>query len=70
MEQGRPPTPYILQKVAPALLVDRDANRSAIGWGKRGELPFKVVDERQSVFLPKDRIAARTSPAAPQIRVH
>ena len=64
MEQGRAPTPYILQKVAPALLVDRDANRSAIGWGKGGELPFKVVDERQSVSLPKDRTAAGTGPAA------
>ena len=70
MEQGRPPTPYILQKVAPALLLDRDANRSAIGWSKRGALPFKIVDERQPVSLPKDRIAARTSPAVSQIRVH
>ena len=37
-----------LQKKAPALLVDGDANRSATVWGKRGELPFKVVDERQA----------------------
>ena len=35
-------------KEAPALLVDGDANRSATVWGKRGELPFKVVDERQA----------------------
>ena len=37
-----------LQKKAPALLVDGDANRSATVWGKRGELPFKVVDDRQA----------------------
>ena len=37
-----------LQKKAPALLVDGDANRSATVWGKRGGLPFKVVDERQA----------------------
>ena len=37
-----------LQKKAPALLVDGDANRSATVWGKRGELPFKVIDERQA----------------------
>jgi chromosome partitioning protein len=37
-----------LQKRAPALLVDGDANRSATVWGKRGGLPFKVVDERQA----------------------
>ena len=37
-----------LQEKAPALLVDGDANRSATVWGKRGGLPFKVVDERQA----------------------
>ena len=37
-----------LQKKAPALLVDGDANRSATVWGKRGGLPFKIVDERQA----------------------
>ncbi|MBW4490763.1 MAG: ParA family protein [Trichocoleus desertorum ATA4-8-CV12] len=36
-----------LQKKAPTLLIDGDANRSAIGWAQRGSLPFKVVDERQ-----------------------
>ena len=34
-----------LQSKGPTLLVDGDANRSATAWGKRGELPFKVVDE-------------------------
>ena len=37
-----------LQEKAPALLVDGDVNRSATVWGKRGGLPFKVVDERQA----------------------
>jgi chromosome partitioning protein len=38
---------YFQQK-APSLLIDGDPNRSATGWTKRGELPFKVVDERQA----------------------
>lgn len=33
---------------APTLLLDGDQNRSASGWAQRGELPFKVVDERQA----------------------
>ena len=37
-----------LQSKGPTLLVDGDANRSATAWGKRGELPFKVVDEAQA----------------------
>ena len=37
-----------LQSKGPTLLVDGDANRSATAWGKRGELPFKVVDEGQA----------------------
>ena len=36
-------------KLAPTLLVDGDANRSALDWGERGEVPFKVVDEKQAV---------------------
>jgi chromosome partitioning protein len=31
------------------LLVDGDLNRSALDWASRGELPFKVVDEKQAV---------------------
>lgn len=30
------------------LLIDGDPNRSATGWAKRGELPFKVVDLMQA----------------------
>ncbi|NEP10889.1 MAG: ParA family protein [Symploca sp. SIO2C1] len=32
-----------------ALLVDGDLNRSALEWASRGNLPFKVVDEKQAV---------------------
>jgi chromosome partitioning protein len=37
-----------LQEKSPTLLIDGDLNRSSLGWGQRGELPFKVVDERQA----------------------
>lgn len=43
-----------LQQGAVTLLIDGDPNRSATGWAKRGELPFKVVDERQAVRYAKD----------------
>lgn len=35
---------YQLSKTGETLLIDGDPNRSATGWGARGELPFKVVD--------------------------
>ncbi len=35
-------------KLASTLLIDGDPNRSATGWGKRGQLPFTVIDERQA----------------------
>lgn len=38
----------LLQQKAPTLLIDGDPNRSASGWARRGNLPFKVVDERQA----------------------
>ena len=37
------------QHQADTLLVDGDLNRSALEWASRGELPFKVVDEKQAV---------------------
>ncbi len=37
------------QSNADTLLVDGDLNRSALDWANRGELPFKVVDEKQAV---------------------
>jgi chromosome partitioning protein len=43
-----------LQKKAPTLLIDGDPNRSASKWTSRGELPFKVVDERQSARYARD----------------
>ncbi|NWF58981.1 MAG: ParA family protein [Fischerella sp.] len=43
-----------LQAKGETLLIDGDPNRSASGWARRGELPFKVVDERQAAkFAPK-----------------
>lgn len=36
------------------LLVDGDPNRSASGWAKRGNLPFKVVDERQAARFSRN----------------
>jgi chromosome partitioning protein len=38
-----------LQSKAGTLLVDGDLNRSALDWASRGNLPFKVVDEKQGV---------------------
>lgn len=43
-----------LQREAPSLLIDGDPNRSATGWAKRGELPFKVADERQAARYARD----------------
>ena len=44
---------YFSQK-GNTLLVDGDPNRSATGWSKRGELPFKVVDLMQAaLYSPK-----------------
>ena len=38
---------YLSQKGS-TLLVDGDPNRSATGWGKRGDLPCKVIDLMQA----------------------
>jgi chromosome partitioning protein len=43
-----------LQRTSPTLLIDGDPNRSASGWSKRGELPFKVIDERQAARHARD----------------
>ncbi|AFZ33583.1 MULTISPECIES: ParA family protein [Cyanophyceae] len=37
------------QAKAATLLVDGDLNQSALDWSSRGNLPFKVVDEKQGV---------------------
>ncbi len=36
----------LLNEKAKTLLVDGDPNRSVLGWAARGDLPFKVIDER------------------------
>ncbi|MGD1904796.1 MAG: AAA family ATPase [Leptolyngbyaceae cyanobacterium] len=43
-----------LQGQAETLLIDADPNRSALGWSRRGELPFAVVDEWQPEALTRD----------------
>ena len=43
-----------LNAKSPALLIDGDPNRSASGWTKRGELPFKVIDERQAARFARE----------------
>lgn len=44
----------IMSKKAPTLLIDGDANRSALAWAARGELPFKVVDEKAAAKYTRD----------------
>jgi chromosome partitioning protein len=43
-----------LQPRGPTLLIDGDPNRSASGWARRGDLPFKVIDERQAARFARD----------------
>lgn len=43
-----------LQCKGETLLIDGDPNRSASGWAKRGDLPFKVIDERQAAKFAKN----------------
>ncbi len=43
-----------LQDHGPTLLIDGDPNRSATGWAKRGQLPFRVIDERQAARYARD----------------
>jgi chromosome partitioning protein len=38
-----------MQARAATMLVDGDPNRSATKWAKRGNFPFKVIDERQGI---------------------
>lgn len=44
----------LLNEEKPTLLIDGDPNRSASGWSKRGELPFKIADERLAARLAAD----------------
>jgi chromosome partitioning protein len=43
-----------MQKRAPTLLLDGDQNRSALAWTERGQLPFKIADERQAARYARD----------------
>jgi chromosome partitioning protein len=43
-----------MQRRAPTLLLDGDQNRSALAWTERGELPFKIADERQAARYARD----------------
>ena len=43
-----------LQSRGSTVLIDGDPNRSATGWAKRGELPCKVIDERQAARYARD----------------
>jgi chromosome partitioning protein len=46
------------QRLAPTLLVDGDAIRTSIKWSQRGDgngLPFKVVDEKQTIIATRDQ---------------
>ena len=53
-------------ELAPTLLVDGDANRSTLDWGNRGQVPFKVVDEKQAVkFARKYEHIIIDTPARP-----
>lgn len=56
---------YFQQK-APTLLIDGDINRSSLEWSHRGELPFKVVDEKSSPkYIPKFTHHIIDTPARP-----
>ncbi len=39
-----------LASTGSVVLIDGDQNRSATGWGQRGNLMFEVVDERQAPY--------------------
>jgi chromosome partitioning protein len=43
-----------MQRKKTTLLIDGDPNRSATKWTHRGELPFKVVDERGAARYARD----------------
>jgi len=45
---------YFTSYHSPPLLVDGDPNRSASNWAKRGDMPFKIIDERQLAMHAKN----------------
>ena len=42
------------QRLKPTLLVDSDRIRASLLWSKRGQLPFRVVDENQQAKAMRD----------------
>src|SRR5262249_18295066 len=44
----------LLNEQAKTLLIDGDPNRSVLGWASRGELPFKVIDERGAAMHARE----------------
>jgi chromosome partitioning protein len=42
------------QRLKPTLLVDSDRIRASLLWNKRGQLPFRVVDENQQAKAMRD----------------
>lgn len=56
-----------LQTKGETLLIDGDPNRSASGWSERGDLPFKVIDERQAAkFAPQYKHIVIDTQARPE----
>ncbi|MBF2065923.1 MAG: ParA family protein [Calothrix sp. C42_A2020_038] len=56
-----------LQTKDETLLIDGDPNRSASNWAKRGELPFKVIDERMAAkYVPKYKYIVIDTQARPE----
>jgi chromosome partitioning protein len=48
------------------LLIDSDPNRTSIKWGKRGNLPFVVEDERKAIkLIPGSDYVIVDTPARP-----
>ncbi len=48
------------------LLVDGDSNRTALEWSKRGQMPFRTVDQRQSMkAMNKAEYIVIDTPARP-----
>ena len=43
----------LLNEHAPAVLIDADANRSALAWAHRGALPFRVADEGEAARVAR-----------------
>jgi chromosome partitioning protein len=43
-----------LQRRGKTVLIDGDPNRSATAWGRRGTLPYAVIDERQATKLARN----------------